>query len=247
MQREGGRSAGLGDCHRLVGRSGDEMAARSKRSDSLLRPGGTFVTCVPRPDRARRRIWRSRLRQHPPAPGRLSRPACDVVASRQRRRRATLPAHIAYAAVVLVLDGVDGVLPPIDPTADEAAPLVGVANLRSSIPWPWWDTDAARPRIESAEPFALSPALDGLPLGYSAVLADAIPFMTTNILARLKDAGASEQELELASEWLDLDEHWGSTRSSTRRSKSPSRTTAMSTSAACRRRRSRRNCGPRRC
>ena len=120
---------------------------------------------------------------------------------------ATLPEDIAYAAVALVLKGVDGILPPIDPIAEEAAPLAGVADL-DSIPWPLWDTDATRPRIELAEPFALSPALDGLPLGYSAVLADAIPFMTTdNIPARLKNAGASEQELELARKWLDED--WG--------------------------------------
>lgn len=118
---------------------------------------------------------------------------------------ATLPEDIAYAAVALVLDGVDGILPPIE--MGDAAPLAGVAPL--SIAWPVFDSNAAQPSVELGTQFAVNPALDGLPLGYSAVLADAIPFMTSNILARLKHAGASKQELDFAREWLDRRDDWG--------------------------------------
>lgn len=118
---------------------------------------------------------------------------------------ATLPEDIAYAAVAVVLDGIDGILPPIG--EGEGVPLAGATDRH--MPWPVFESHAARPSIKPAKSFAVNPALDGLPLGYSAVLADAIPFMTTNLPTRLKDAGASEQETEWARQWLERKPDWG--------------------------------------
>ncbi|HRP77242.1 MAG TPA: hypothetical protein PLN31_20105 [Azoarcus taiwanensis] len=117
---------------------------------------------------------------------------------------ATLPEDIAYAAVAVVIDGIDGILPPIG--EGEGVPLAGVDD---HIAWPVFDSHAARPSIKLGRSFTVNPALDGLPLGYSAVLTDAIPFMTTDILARLKDTGASEQEVDWARQWLERKPDWG--------------------------------------